>query len=628
MKNLKLQDLSKTDLIEEIERFSQRELLFEATETLAHVGHYEWDYGQNRLASCSEEYARLFGTSVEEIMAAHTSREGITSYIHADDRAAFTSALDALRLNHDLDLKYRIIRKDGKIRYIHEISVAILADGNQDAPVGCFGILLDITDSTKHERDLEYRDTLTQQAEEIADLGYFIFDLEAGNYDYISPGFGRIHGVSCEAFLDKVNSREDDMADVHVDDYDRLDAVYVDHREKGSSFSVEYRIHRADGAIRWIREDSKMLIWGDSNKRQSLGVLQDITRQRRHQQDLEHREVLAQQAESITDIGHFIYDEQAHNYLYLSPGFARIHGSSVEDYKARVQSLEDDIADIHEDDRGRVAEEYRRYVGTHEDCDLEYRLLHPDGNIRWLRELGTAHQVIDGKITQTLGVVQDITPQKTVEEELREARARLEKTVQERTQELADTVKRLQEEIVEREKISAELKFLANHDALTGLPSLRLCKDRLERSLIESRRSQKMTAVMFIDLDGFKAVNDTYGHEFGDVVLRTTADRIKAVIREIDTVARIGGDEFIIIMSSVPDSEIVQRVANNLIEQVGQVIQVNQIEVAVSASLGIALYPEDGTTSEELIRRADSAMYQVKNAGKNNFGFFQPKRLN
>jgi len=186
----------------------------------------------------------------------------------------------------------------------------------------------------------------------------------------------------------------------------------------------------------------------------------------------------------------------------------------------------------------------------------------------------------------------------------------------------------LQEEIVEREKISAELKFLANHDALTGLPSLRLCKDRLERSLIESRRSQKMTAVMFVDLDGFKIVNDTYGHEFGDIVLRTTAERIKAEIREVDTVARIGGDEFIIIMSSVPSLGIVERVAANLIEQISQTIQLNQREVSVGASLGIALYPDDGTTADELIRRADAAMYRVKNSGKNNFGFSQVQQLN
>jgi len=628
MKNLPLQDLSKTELIEEIERFSQRELLFEATETLAHVGHYEWDYATNRLASCSEEYARLFGESLEDVMAAHANREGVIPYIHPDDRASFIAAFDALRLNQNLDLKYRIVRKNSKIRYIHEISIPILTDGKQGKPVGCFGVLLDITDTTEHERDLEYRDALTQQAEEIADLGYFIFDLDAGNYDYISPGFGRIHGVNCEAYLDKVNSRVDDMADVHVDDYDRLGAVYADHRENGGSFSVDYRIYRADGDIRWIREVSKMLIWGYSKKRLSVGVLQDITEQKSYQEELEHRDTLAQQTEAITDIGHFIYDELVDRYLYLSPGFARIHGSTVDAYKAKVQSFEDDLANVHEDDRDRVAQAYCNYVDSYEDRAIEYRLLHPDGNIRWLRELGTAHQIVDGKITQTLGVVQDITAQKTVEEELREARAKLEKTVEERTHELAETVKHLEEEIVERKKISAELKFLANHDALTGLPSLRLCKDRLERSLIESRRSQKMTAVMFIDLDGFKAINDTYGHEFGDIVLRTTADRIKAEIREVDTVARVGGDEFIIIMTNVPEEDIVQRVAANLIEQVSQLIQINQISVSVGASVGIALYPEDATTADELIRRADAAMYQVKNSGKNNYGFSRPRQLN
>ena len=133
---------------------------------------------------------------------------------------------------------------------------------------------------------------------------------------------------------------------------------------------------------------------------------------------------------------------------------------------------------------------------------------------------------------------------------------------------------------------------------------------------------------MFLDLDGFKEINDSYGHEFGDLVLKVTADRIKAEIRETDTVARIGGDEFVIILSSLPQMDIVDRIASNLIGQIGQLIHIEENQVAVNASIGIALYPEDGTTSEELIRNADKAMYMVKRAGKNNFGFVRPEKLN
>lgn len=490
----KIQNMSKAELIEALEHFRHREVLFNATEAVAHIGHYEWDNEKDCLSNCSEEYARLYGMSVEEIMAAQSGWEKMLEQIHADDRESFRKKIKALGRTGSFDLKYRIIRSDGKILHIHEFGV-INADKSNRSP-GNYGIIQDITELTKHERDLEYRDALTQQAEEITELGYFNFDLESEKYNFISEGFARIHGVSRKAYLQSVNSRDDDMSDVHPDDYERLATEYRNHQEAGSQINIDYRIFRADGEIRWIREIGKVLRSADGRKPESLGVLQDIT------------------------------------------------------------------------------------------------------------------------------------PQKEAETQMLEAQTKLELTVQERTRELAETVIRLQEEIAEREKISAELKYLADHDALTGLPSLRLCKDRLERSLIESRRNQQMTAILFVDLDGFKAVNDSYGHEFGDIVLKVTADRIKAEIRETDTVARIGGDEFVVIMSRLPDIGIVQRIAGNLIEQVSQVIHINQQEVAVGASLGIALYPEDGTTAEELIRQADRAMYRVKNSGKNNFAFSRSQTLN
>jgi len=226
-----------------------------------------------------------------------------------------------------------------------------------------------------------------------------------------------------------------------------------------------------------------------------------------------------------------------------------------------------------------------------------------------------------GEIIQSIGVLQDVTAQINTEQSLREARDSLEVMVKRRTRKLADTVNQLEEEITERKKIAAELDFLANHDALTGLPSLRLCKDRLDHSLAEARRKRQMSAVMFLDLDGFKAINDEHGHEFGDLVLKATADRIRYEIRETDTVARIGGDEFVIILSSLPEIVIAERIASSLIRQIVQSIHIGKTEVAVSASIGISLYPKNGSTAEELIRSADKAMYQIKRKGKNDFGF-------
>jgi diguanylate cyclase (GGDEF)-like protein len=235
--------------------------------------------------------------------------------------------------------------------------------------------------------------------------------------------------------------------------------------------------------------------------------------------------------------------------------------------------------------------------------------------------MGKALLMTHGIPEQTIGVMQDITEQKNSEQEIINARDTLEQQVVERTRELANTVQQLQVEIEEREKVTAELDFLANHDALTGLPSLRLCKDRLDQSLAEARRNRQTSAVMFLDLDGFKEINDQHGHEFGDLVLKATADRIRDEIRETDTVARIGGDEFVIILSSLPESNIADRIAASVIKRIAQPVQIRSNEVTISASIGISLYPQDGTTAKELIRSADDAMYKVKHQGKNSFGF-------
>jgi diguanylate cyclase (GGDEF)-like protein/PAS domain S-box-containing protein len=342
---------------------------------------------------------------------------------------------------------------------------------------------------------------------------------------------------------------------------------------------------------------------------------------------LRHRESLLDATEKIADTGHYIYDEISETYQYISPGYARIHGVTPEQLMDSVQSAEDDIADVIEDDYARVKAVYEKYIEDGRDYSVEYRIKRADGEIRWVREQSSANRIKNGVVEQTLGVLQDITKQKNTEAQLLEAKESLEAKIAERTEELVKTVEKLKKEVEEREKIAAELKFHANHDSLTGLPSLRLCKDRLERSLAESRRNKQLSAVMFVDLDGFKLINDTHGHECGDIVLKTTADRIRAEIRETDTVARIGGDEFLIILSNMSNIHVTQRVAGKLIEQISKVILYGSQEIEISASIGIAIYPDDGTTSEEIIQQADKAMYMIKHSGKNNFGFTETRQL-
>ena len=421
--------------------------------------------------------------------------------------------------------------------------------------------------------------------------------------------------MSIEEVLESQGSWEKMILQVHPDDREQY--VKVDNSLSDSrSVDVEYRIIQKGGKIRQVREISIVVTDEVGKMSGAFGIFQDITEHKKHEKDLEYRDALTQQAEAITDIGHYIYNLVEEKYVYISPGYGRIHGVTCEEYLASVSSREEDIADILAEDYQRVVKTYEQQIIDRKDFLVEYRIRRADGEIRWIREQCTAHRISNGVIQELLGVKQDITRQKNTEEKLLEARDTFEATVNQRTRELAETVSRLQDEISEREKIAAELKFLANHDPLTGLPSLRLCKDRLDRSLAESRRNNRRSAVMFVDLDDFKLINDSYGHECGDLVLKTTADRIRAEIREIDTVARIGGDEFLIILSQISKVADTQRIARNIINQVSQVIHIDQNEVTVGASIGIAIYPDDGATSNELIRHADKAMYLTKNSKK------------
>ena len=193
-----------------------------------------------------------------------------------------------------------------------------------------------------------------------------------------------------------------------------------------------------------------------------------------------NREAMARQVEAITDIGHFIFDLKSETYIYLSQGFARIQGVDIDEYAGMVKSRRDDMEDVHPDDYERLAEVYEQHRRSGDEFNVTYRIYRTDGELRWIREQGTSLRSTSGEAIQSVGVIQDITGQHQTEQHLREARDNLESMVKNRTRKLADTVGQLEDEIFERKKIAAELDFLANHDALTGLPSLRLCKDRLE----------------------------------------------------------------------------------------------------------------------------------------------------
>ena len=221
----------------------------------------------------------------------------------------------------------------------------------------------------------------------------------------------------------------------------------------------------------------------------------------------------------------------------------------------------------------------------------------------------------------SIWITQNITARKMAENELIQARQNLEKLVELRTQELSRSVLALEKKAEEQKESEAHIQRLAHFDPLTGLPNRLLLKDRCQHALTVAQRANHPVALMFIDLDHFKNINDSLGHRVGDEVLIELASRLKATVREQDTVSRLGGDEFILLL---PDTDAygAAQVADKLLLAALMPFQIEQHELTVTPTIGIAIYPTDGSDLDALSKCADAAMYRAKEDGRNSYRFF------
>ncbi len=166
-----------------------------------------------------------------------------------------------------------------------------------------------------------------------------------------------------------------------------------------------------------------------------------------------------------------------------------------------------------------------------------------------------------------------------------------------------------------------KIHAMATHDLLTGLANLSLIMSKLDKAIAISKRRESKAAVLFIDLDGFKPVNDTYGHEAGDIILNKVGQKLTSSVREMDSVGRIGGDEFLIVLPDIADIKIVERICQRIIDAISKELNYQDSKLNVSASIGIAMYPDNAHNAKLLVKAADTAMYNVKSTGKNNYKF-------
>jgi diguanylate cyclase (GGDEF)-like protein/PAS domain S-box-containing protein len=352
--------------------------------------------------------------------------------------------------------------------------------------------------------------------------------------------------------------------------------------EAHEAFDVEYRIQRADGRIRWVLERGVGLRNAHGELAWIEGFIQDISERMAANEAL--REAVRRYSSLFEHATEGIFQTTPEGrYLNANPALARIYGHASPDTL---------IAHLHDIPRQLYVlperrEEFVRLMQEQGAVrNFESQVYRRDGRIIWISENARAVKNADGSVHFFEGTVVDVT---------------------------------------ERKQHEAELEHQASHDSLTGLPNRSLLRDRIEQAIVKARRDDHRVAVVFVDLDHFKLINDSLGHHVGDRLLLEVADRLIACVRGHDSVARQGGDEFVIVLTEQQDEDETLAIVSRLLEVVSQPWLDEGQEYGLSCSIGISCYPQDGDDPDALLRCADAAMYKAKASGRSTYHVYTPE---
>jgi diguanylate cyclase (GGDEF)-like protein/PAS domain S-box-containing protein len=396
--------------------------------------------------------------------------------------------------------------------------------------------------------------------------------------EYASDGAGRLLGAAAAGLAGQGRIAYDRF--VHPEDRQRVRAELYRALLEGRPFEAEYRLRLPDDAEKWVLE--RGVAFRDRRGNRMLeGFVEDVTDRRRAVEALANAESRYRSIFENTVEGIFQTTVEG-KFISANPALARIYG--YESPEELIASLAAAGRQLYVDPNRRADfERLMAEVGS--VTGFESQVHRRDGSVIWISENARAVRAHDARVLYYEGTVEDIT---------------------------------------ERKRYQAELEFQATHDSLTGLPNRGLLEDRLRQSIGYAQRNGSLVAVCFIDLDRFKVINDSLGHVYGDEVLVRVARRLRGALREIDTIARQGGDEFVVVLAEQPTVDSVINVVERLIDEVAQPVTIDGRELYVTCSIGIALHPNDGADVTTLLRNADAAMYSAKERGRNTFQFYAP----
>ncbi len=601
------------------ESLRKSNILFSQAESMGNMGHWSWDLVEDRLIACSTQFALLFSMTVPEALDYFTSSEAVINLVHPDDKEYFKqSKNDPERLTNKVNLEYRIISPSGDTRHLHTRHEFMF--NSNGTPSQSFGTAQDITErnqvlswgkSRTHILELIASDvTLAVITEAIvrvieeenpALLCSILLVDDFGENLLVSaapslPEFYRdaIDGIeismgagSCgtAAFINKRVIVEDIQSHPYWTNFKELaskaklvscwsEPIFATNGKLLGTFGIYcHKVYSPTNANISALEQAADLASIAIEKKQSESILKFS----------ENRLRLAL---AVTKQAWFDLNIQT-GVALTSSEYAKQLGYNPVNFHGDLQGWEDSL---HPDDHDAVMTSFQTCLSHGIEFSSEYRRSKKGGGWLWFNTLG------------------EITEWSSSQQPLR--------------------MIGIHTDITERKHTEKKLEHNAHYDLLTNLPNRVLLADRISQAIMQCHRRKQSLAVAFLDLDSFKEVNDTYGHNVGDELLIRLSHRMKEALREGDTLARIGGDEFIAVIVDLDNIEESKPVLERLLMAASEAVTLDDDVMQVSASIGVTLYPQDGVEPDQLMRRADQAMYLAKQGGKNRYHLFDTEHNN
>ena len=511
----------------------------------------------------------IFGCTADDILARRCWR----CFVHPEDLPVFDRNVIGLGPGRSSECELRVIREDGAVRYLRAYSKMAATDemGNGHR---LYGACQDITEKKLAAKALHESESLLRTVIDESPQIILMQDW-AGRFLLANRAWAQLHGTTIDAL-----AGTDDGAFRNCEQVECLgDNLQSIMRSGETQALIEKYTDAATGEARYYQSIKKPLK-GPNGEARILVIATDITDLRRAQSKVEESERRLEYALSATGEGIWDWDLSTGRVMHNAQ-WCRLLGFDepfMEHPQHDLESL------LHEDDREAVMQAMWRCLRGDGPYQSRHRMHRRDGGVIWVLDRG---DVVErngrGRPLRMVGSLTDITEQ---QESLR------------------------------------RIEFLAHHDALTSLPNRVLARDRFEYAVSQTPRAKSKVALLFLDMDHFKTINDTLGHEVGDHLLQQVASRLAASVRSGDTISRQGGDEFLIVLAGISDETGADAVARNILASLSQPVQVDSHLLHTSFSIGISVYPDDGHDFDTLLKKADTAMYSAKEAGRNTHRFF------